>query len=106
MQVLAKNERILSETKQKVKGFAKINVIYLVATASVLELARVEAGAPTKEVVNLTSLDVVQKARNKERVDQVSVLVRLKVIGIVFVRRTRHWFLIVKTSSERPDGQL
>lgn len=79
----------------------------LVATASVLKLARVEAGAPAEEVVNLTGLDVVREARNEERVDQVSVLVRLKVIGIVLVWRARHWFLVLKASYKRLiDGQL
>lgn len=68
----------------------------LVATAGVLELARVESRSPTEEVVNLTRLDVVGEARDEERVDAVSVvqivewrwLLVVEVVGIV--RRMSH----------------
>lgn len=70
----------------------------LVATASILELAIVETCASSKQVVNLTRLHVVGESRNEERIDQVTVLVRLKVIGVVFVRWPRHQILIVETS--------
>lgn len=68
----------------------------LVATASVLELARVEAGTAAKEVVNLTRLDVVGEAGDEERVDGVAVveflnwrwLLMVEVVRVV--RRVSH----------------
>lgn len=69
----------------------------LVATASVLELARVEAGTAAKEVVNLTRLDVVGEAGDEERVDGVAVVEFLNwrwllmVEEVRVVRRVSHW---------------
>lgn len=69
----------------------------LVATASVLELARVEAGTAAKEVVNLTRLDVVGESGDEERVDGVAVVEFLNwrwllmVEEVRVVRRVSHW---------------
>lgn len=68
----------------------------LVATASILELARVEARTAAKEVVNLTRLDVVGEAGDEESVDGVAVFGVLNgrwllVVEVVrFVRRVSH----------------
>lgn len=62
----------------------------LVATAGVLELARVETGAAAEEVVNLTRLDIVGESGDEERVDSTPVLV---VAVVVFLRWWLRWLL-------------
>lgn len=57
----------------------------LVATAGVLELARVETGAAAEEVVNLTRLDIVGESGDEERVDSTPVLVVVVVAVAVVV---------------------
>ena len=75
----------------------------LVAAASVLELAGVEAGTTAEEVVNLTRLDIVWEARDEESVDVASVTLLVKVIRIVWLlSHSKTMLIILERNGLRP----
>lgn len=85
---------------------------YLIATASVLKLARIESMVTAEEIVDLTGLDVVREARDEECVDLLLQLgidmnnrnrrkrtrLMLKVVRRVEISRMIRW---MKTAGRR-----